>query len=72
MLKIKYELVEGMIAELILQLATSQSIDEQLSTLDEITNYLEACGWTEKEWTEETLRRIDDSWEPKPEKIWLN
>jgi hypothetical protein len=52
MLKIKYELVEGMIAELILQLATSQSIDEQLSTLDEITKYLEACGWTEKEWTE--------------------
>jgi hypothetical protein len=72
MLKIKYELVEGMIAELILQLATSQSIDEQLSTLDEITNYLEACGWTEKEWTEETLRRIDDSWEPKPDNLWIN
>lgn len=26
-------------------------------------NFLEACGWTDKEYDEETLKRIDRNWD---------
>jgi len=31
---------------------------------DYYQNYLEACGWTDLEFDEETLKRVDADWDP--------
>jgi len=60
MIKIAYELVAMQMEFITIQMVQgyfNQTLD---SRLDE--EFIEICGWTNKSFDEETLHRIDQSW----------
>lgn len=69
-MRLPYETVESRVLELTIKIGAAASLDEQLSLLEEIDEYIELCGWTLDEWREESLRRIDNNWDE--DKSWLN
>lgn len=60
--RITYETVEVKVWELTLKMGKSDNEKEQFTIIDQISDYIKACGWSEKEFDEETLRRIDNNW----------
>lgn len=48
--------------------AKAASFEESARCFRIYSCYLEACGWSEQEFDNETLRRIDNDWEFK----WVN
>lgn len=68
--KLPYEMVEPKVLELTAKIGSTNSIEEQIDILDQISNYIELCGWSFEEWQEETVRRIDTGWDE--DNKWLN
>ena len=63
MLRVPYEQVAMQVDHFINQMATSRSMEQGYYYWSMYTSFLEGCGWSDLEFDNETLRRIDLSWE---------
>jgi hypothetical protein len=37
--------------------------DDLIDTYDKVIEFIEACGWSDREFDEETLKRVDANWD---------
>jgi len=64
MTKIPYDLIAIEADKLITEMVVSPMYEHNVFYIKYLF-YLNACGWTDKEFDRETLRRIDCSWEER-------
>lgn len=62
MTKMPYEWVQPKVWQLCSQLGEVKDTHQQYAYMDVINDWLQSCGWTEREFDQETLRRIDRAW----------
>lgn len=67
MAKLPYETIapqaEQLIDKAVLAATSGKPTEEVVSLYMDYKNYLEACGWTMREYDQEQLSRIDTTWE---------
>jgi hypothetical protein len=61
-IRIPYEIM-AFEAERILMQGLLGTNDDLLEAYERYVDYIEACGWTEREFDEETLKRVDHNWD---------
>ena len=62
-MRIHYELMEDLVLDIVSLMAVSSN-EECTDALHALyIDYLSECGWTEQEFDQEILSRIDSSWE---------
>lgn len=64
MKKIPYDTVYPIADSLITKAIGSTDPESAFLWFDAYHAYIRACGWTDEEIDEETLRRVDNNWEP--------
>lgn len=62
MSNIPYDIVLPEVERIIIRMALATSWDQSHYYWMFYINYINACGWTDAEFTKETLRRIDIDW----------
>lgn len=68
--RIPYEIVAIEANRILIKMVITPSWEESYHFWDLYNEYILACGWTDKEFDQETLRRIDLNWENIKRKIW--
>jgi len=73
MAKLPYDVVALEANKLLDNLYRAKDLDEASAMYDTYVQYLEACGWDDKSFDIESLKRIDKAWDeptkPIPEVI---
>jgi len=60
--RVPYEIVVMEADRLIIKMATSTTWERADYYWDVYISYIEACGWTDQEFDQETIRRVDAAW----------
>ena len=68
--RIPYEIVAIEANRILIKMAITSSWEESYHFWDLYLEYIDACGWTDREFDRETLRRIDLNWEISKRKVW--
>lgn len=63
-MKIPFELIEPLASQLADAAALSETPEDRIAFWDYYEQYIVECGWTEKEYDEECLARLEESWLP--------
>jgi hypothetical protein len=61
-IKLPYDIIENTVWKLMNSIK-GDSLDDMLVILDGIDDYLKTVGWTQEEFDEETLRRVNSGWD---------
>lgn len=69
MARVSYEIVAFEADRLIVQMVLAPSLYLIDFYWNAYLNLLNSCGWTDREFDKETLRRIDEYWQCK---LWYN
>ncbi len=70
MARIPYEMVAIEADRLIVRMAIAPNPGQASHFWDLYIGFITACGWTDREFDLETLRRIDAAWENLRRQIW--
>lgn len=62
MARVAYEIVAVEAERLIIRMALAPSMGQSIYYWRRYIEYIEACGWTDREFDLETLKRIDRTW----------
>jgi hypothetical protein len=62
MIRLPYEQIQLQAERLLYQVLSPTSEMDVFEAYQRYVDFLEATGWTDKEFDEETARRTDDSW----------
>lgn len=65
MARVPYEVVAIEADRIIMKMVIASSWDEATYYWDVYLGYITACGWNNKSYDEETLKRVDNSWDSK-------
>jgi len=68
--RVPYEIVAIEAERLIIRMALSPTIRGSIHFWRRYIEYIEACGWTDREFDRETLKRIDAAWESLRRQLW--
>lgn len=61
-MRIPYDVVVIEADRLILRAVVSKTLDRAVDYWNQYLSYIESCGWTNREFDNETLRRVDAGW----------
>lgn len=70
MARIPYEIVAIEADRLIVRMVLSYEVGLSLYYWELYLGYITACGWTDREFDLETLRRVDAAWENIKRHLW--
>lgn len=62
-MRIAYDIVSIEVDRLLIKSVTARTPKRSQYYWSEYISYLEACGWTQQEFDEESIRRIDLAWD---------
>lgn len=68
--RVAYEIVAVEAERLIIRMALAPTIRQAIHYWRRYVEYIEACGWTDREFDLETLKRIDAAWESLRRQLW--
>ena len=61
--RIPYEIVAIQADRIIFQMVVAPTMRQTIYYWDLYIDFITACGWTDREFDTETLRRVDAAWE---------
>jgi len=61
--RIPYEIVAIQADRIIFQMVVAPTMRQAIYYWDLYIDFITACGWTDREFDTETLRRVDAAWE---------